>query len=53
MLYIPWIVILSDQYIIKTSFENSIFELPKVKNCIGRLCTNPLGGPPTPDLIPK
>ena len=31
-----------------------IFELPKVKNCISRLCTNPLGDPPPPrDLIPK
>ena len=24
-----------------------------VKNCISRLCTNPLGTPPPPDLIPK
>ena len=25
-----------------------IFELSKVKNCISRLCTNPLGDPPPP-----
>ena len=31
---------------------DSIFELPRVKNFIGRLCTNPLGDPPL-DLIPK
>ena len=31
-----------------------IFELSTVKNCISRLCTNPLGDPPPPPhLIPK
>ena len=25
--------------------KTSVFELPRVKNCIGRLCTNPLGDP--------
>ena len=40
MLYIPWMVILSDHRIIKTCLKTSIFELPRVKNC--RLCTNPL-----------
>ena len=25
-----------------------IFELATVKNCISRLCTNPLGAPPPP-----
>ena len=28
--------------------KTSIFELPKVKNCISRLCTRPLGAPPSP-----
>ena len=38
----------------KTSFENFDFELPRVKKCISRLCTNPLGAPPPPPhLIPK
>ena len=46
--YIPWMVILGDYGIKKTSFETSIFELPRVKNCMCRLCTNPLGGPPPP-----
>ena len=46
MLYIAWMVILSDPGIRKTSFEILIFELPKVKNCISRLCTNSLGAPP-------
>ena len=45
MLYIPWMVILGDHNIIKTSFENFIFELPRVKSCISTLCTNPLGAP--------
>ena len=35
--------------------ETSIFELPGVKTCISRLCTNPMGAPPPPppDLIPN
>ena len=34
--------------------KTSIFELPRVTNCISRFCTNPLGDPPPPlDLIPK
>ena len=38
----------------KTTFGDFIFEPPTVKNCISRLCTNPLGAPPPPpDLIPK
>ena len=35
-------VTVSEKYVSKTS----IFELPRVKNCISRLCTNPLGDPP-------
>ena len=52
MLYIPWMVILGDHKIIKTSFENFVFELPRVKNCVSRLCTNPLGAPPPPPPTP-
>ena len=48
MLYIPWMVILGDHNIKKKVSETSIFELPGVKNCIGRLCTNPLEAPPPP-----
>ena len=49
MLYVPWMVILGDHGIKKIKFlKTLIFELPKVKNCISRLCTNPLGDPPTP-----
>ena len=28
--------------------KNMIFELSTVKNCISRLCTDPLGDPPPP-----
>ena len=48
MLHIPWMIILGDHGIKKTSFENFDFEQPSVKNCISRLCTNPLGTPPPP-----
>ena len=39
----------------KQGSKTLIFELPRVTNCISRLCTNPLGDPPPPppDLIPK
>ena len=30
----------------KKVLKTSIFELSRVKNCISRLCTNPLGDPP-------
>ena len=30
----------------KQVWKTSIFELPRVKNCISRLCTHPLGAPP-------
>ena len=36
------------QYQKKKVSKTSIFELPRVKNCIGRLCTNPLGDLPPP-----
>ena len=45
MLYIAWMVILGDDNTKKTSFENSIFELPRVKNYISRLCTGPFTRP--------
>ena len=41
-------VILGDCGVKKKVSKTSIFELPKVKNCISRLCTNPLGPPPPP-----
>ena len=37
-------IMVSEKYVSKTS----IFELPRVKKCISRLCTNPLGAPPPP-----
>ena len=40
MLYIPWMVISCGHHIIKITFE-----LPKVKNCINRLCTGPFTRP--------
>ena len=33
--------------------KGSIFELPKVENCISRLCTRPLGAPPPPPAAPN
>ena len=48
--YSFYVITVSKKQVSKTS----IFELPGVKNCISRLCTNPLGDPPPPpDLIPK
>ena len=41
MLYIPWMVILGDHNIKKKGSKTSIFELSKVKNCKGKLCTGP------------
>ena len=32
--------------------KTSVFELPKVKNWISRLCTNPLDPPPPPGVRP-
>ena len=56
MLYISWMVILGDHGIVskKQVSKTSILELPRVKNCISRLCTHPLGdAPPPPDLRSK
>ena len=33
--------------------KTSIFELPRVKSCTSKLCTNPLGDPPPPSPGPK
>ena len=41
-------VILGDCGVKKKVSKTPIFELPKVKNCISKLCTNPLGDPPPP-----
>ena len=48
MHYIPRMVILGGRNIKKKVSKTSIFEVPGVKNCISRLCTNPLGDPPPP-----
>ena len=57
MLYIPWMIILGDHGIKKTSFENFDFRAAqgdKLHKLHSRLCTKPLGDPPPPlDLIPK
>ena len=53
MLYIPWMVIFSGHNIKKKVSKTSIFELPGVKNCISRLCTNPLGPPPPRPVGPN
>ena len=46
MLYIPWMVILGGHNIKKKQVsKTSIFELPRVKNCISRLCTGPFTRP--------
>ena len=54
MLYIPWMVILCvwSQYQ-KNIPETLIFEVPRVKKCISRLCTNPLGAPAPPTPTPQ
>ena len=41
MLYIAWRLILCGHDIKIKVWENSIFELPRVENCISRLCTTP------------
>ena len=44
MLYIGYLITLDVSK--KSVSEISIFELPRLKNCINRLCPNPLGTPP-------
>ena len=49
MLYIGYLIILDGQSIKKKSVsEISIFELPRLENCMSRLCPRPLGSPPPP-----
>ena len=48
MLYIGYLIILDGQSIKKPVPEISIFELPRLENCISRLCPRPLGSPPPP-----
>ena len=49
MLYIGYLIILNGQNIKKQSAsEISIFELPRVENCIIRLCPSPLAPVQTP-----
>ena len=48
MLYIGYLIILNCHSIKKTVSEVCIFELPRLENCISRLCASPLGTPPPP-----
>ena len=53
MLYIEYLMILDGQNIKKKSVsELSILELPRVENCISKLCPSPLGTPPPPAAAP-
>ena len=49
MLYIGYLIIVDGQNIKKTVLEISIFELPRLANCISRLCPSPFGSPPPPN----
>ena len=46
MLYIGYLIVLDGKNIKKSVLEISIFELPRLENCISRLCPGPLGTPP-------
>ena len=48
MLYIGYLIILDGQNIKKLVSDKSIFELPRLENCISRLCPKPLRTPPPP-----
>ena len=37
----------------KSVLEITIFELPRLENCISRWCPSPLGSPPPPPPTPK
>ena len=43
MLYIGYLIIVNGQDIKKSVSEISIFEVPRLENCISRLCPSPLG----------
>ena len=49
MLYIGHLIILQGQNIKKSVSKISIFELPRLENCISRSCPRPLGSPPPPN----
>ena len=46
MLHIGYLIILDGQNTKKISFENSMFQLPRLENSISRLCPSPIGTPP-------
>ena len=46
MLYIGHLISLDGESIKKTVSEISVFELPRLENCISMLCPGPLGSPP-------
>ena len=49
MVNIGYFIILDGENIKKIRFINFHFELPRVENCISRLCPSPLGCPPPPN----
>ena len=54
MLYIGYFIILDGQNIKKKKkavSEITVFELPRLENCISRLCPSPLGSPTPPTQI--
>ena len=54
MLYIGYLIIVDGQSIKKKSVsEISIFDMPRLENCISKLCPRPLGSPPPPPPTPK
>ena len=42
MAYVGYLIIMNGLNISKIGFEKMDFELPRVENCISRLCTSPL-----------
>ena len=52
MLYIGYLIILGGMNKKKTVLEISIIELPRLENCISKLCPNPFGSPPLPPKHP-
>ena len=50
MLYIGYLIILDGKNIKISVLEISIFELPKLENCINRLALAPLGPPPNTQI---
>ena len=52
MFYIRHLIILYGQNINKPVLEVSIFQPPRLENCISKLCPTPLGSPPAPAPTP-